>query len=105
MQDLYTRFNREFKEKVTDFRKLLGYLADSYFGCEADLVRIRQSYRELVDLQAFFINKNDAITSGSERSSDKDLREKDAMRKYIERQTVPFVKLYQFIIELYEENK
>jgi hypothetical protein len=105
MEDLYTRFNKELDEKVVDTRTLLTYLSDSFFGSDADLIRIRGVYREWIDLKAFYAPKNASITNPNERSWFKDYQTREAMDAYINNQINPFVEMIQFIIEMYEEDR
>lgn len=105
MEDLYTRFNREFDEKIGEVRKLLTYLSDSFFGTEDDLKRIRTLYRDILDFKSYFVSKNNSITSFKERAYRKDFQGKDSMDGFISEQVDPFIDMFKFIIELYEENR
>jgi hypothetical protein len=105
MNDLYTRFNKELTEKVTDFRKLFAFLSDSYSGSDADLIRIRQVYRELMDMKTFFLSKNSSISSAKDRSWRDDYQSKEALTAHINGEINPFIEMLQFIIEMYEEDR
>lgn len=105
MEDLITRFDDELREKVVDFRKLLNYLADSYFGAEDDLTRIRTVYREFLDFQIYYNTQNESITIPKKRSWNTDYQSKKELSEYIRDQIKPFIEMMHFIIELYEENR
>jgi hypothetical protein len=105
MEYLFTKFIRELDEKIVDIRKLFTYLSESYFGADADLIRIRGVYRELTDLKTFYTSKNASITNPEERSWDKDQQSKEGFQNHIDKQINPFIEMLQFIIEMYEEDR
>lgn len=104
MDDLYTRFNSELKDKIRDFRKLLDELSESYFGSAFDLERIRKEYREFLDLKKYATDRNRSITVATERAPREAYQDIDSMEKFIGKQIDPFIKMFIFIIELYEES-
>jgi hypothetical protein len=103
--NLYSDFTKEFDEKVEDFKKLLNYLADSYYGSEDDLIRIRNLYREFVDLQIHVLNKNSTDLHPKDRSWHKAFETKECMDAEIHKRLDPFMGMFKFLIQLYEDSK
>ena len=104
MKDLYTRFNNELREKVEDVRKLFSFLSSSYAGSDADIIRIRQTYRELTDMKIFYVSKNNSTMKNTERAWRSDYQTQEALAAHINKEIDPFIDMLQFVIELYDED-
>lgn len=105
MEDLYTNFNKQLEGLISDVIKTLIHISKSSSGLDADLKRIKTTYTEITDLKRDALENNLRIKNIKDRAWHEDYQSRPVMEAFINEQINPFVELFQFIIELYEESK